>query len=67
MKAAVKALTLLSAAAVCILRFVSFKYEASLSPGTLRGTFLAGAVCAAVCILCAAVWVFLEKKGKNGT
>lgn len=67
MKAAVKTLTLLSAAAVCILRFVSFKYEASLSPGVIRGMFLAGAVCAAVCLLCAALWVFLEKKGKNGT
>ena len=66
MKAAVKALTLLSAAAVCILRFVSFKYEVSLSPGVQRGMLLAGTICAAVCLLGAAVWVALEKKGKNG-
>ena len=67
MKAAVKALTLFSAAAVCLLRFVSFKYETSLTPGTIRWMSVAGVVCAAVCLLCAALWVILEKKGKNGT
>ena len=67
MKTAVRALTLLSAAAVCILRFVSFRYEPSLSPGVYRGCSVAAAVCAAVCLLCAAAWVILEKKGKNGT
>ena len=67
MKAAVKALTLLSAAAVCILRFVSFRYETSLSPDVIRGIHLAAAICGAFCLACAAFWVILEKKGKNGT
>lgn len=67
MKNAVKTALILCAAALCVLRFVSFRYEASLSPETRRAMLFAGVLCAAVCVVCAVVWVILEKKEKNGT
>ena len=67
MKTALKALVILCAAAVCILRFVSFKYEAALSPGLRRAFFIVSLVAAALCAAGAALWVCIEKKEKNGT
>lgn len=67
MKTAVKAALIVCAAAVCILRFVSFKYEAALPPAARRAMLAAGVICAVLCLLCAAAWIILEKKGKNGT
>lgn len=64
-KAAVKTALILCAAAVCVLRFISFKYEAALSPEARRATFAASVICAAVCVLCAVLWVILEKKEKT--
>ena len=55
-KTAVKIVLIAAAAVTCVTRFISFKYESSLSPAALRALFLA-----------AAGWVILEKKGKNGT
>ena len=66
-KTAVRSALILCAAAVCILRFVSFRYEASLPQGTRRALFAVCVICAAACVLCAVVWVILEKKEKNGT
>ena len=67
MKTAVKAVLIACAAAVCILRFVSFRYEAALPPAARRAMLAVSAACAAACVLCAVIWVILEKKGKNGT
>ena len=66
-KAAVKSALILCAAAVCILRFVSFRYEDALSPEARRAALIVSVICAAICALCAAVWIIFEKKGKNGT
>lgn len=65
-KTAVKAVLIVCAAAVCVMRFVAFKYEAALPPELRRAMLPASVVCAALCALCAALWVILEKKGKNG-
>lgn len=67
MKTAVKAVLIAAAAVTCVARFISFKYESSLSPAVLRALFITGVVGAAVCAACAAIWVILEKKYKNGT
>lgn len=67
MKNAVKSVLILSAAAVCVLRFVSFKYETVLPPEARRWMLPVSVICAALCALCAVLWVILEKKGKNGT
>lgn len=66
-KTAVKTALIVCAAAVCVLRFLSFQYEAVLSPAAKRVMLTVSVIGAAVCVLCAAVWVFLEKKEKNGT
>lgn len=67
MKTVLKASVIVSAAAVCVLRFLSFKYDAALSPGVKRAFFIISVAGAAVCAVCAALWVAAEKKGKNGT
>ena len=67
MKNARKALVILCAAAVCVLRFVSFQYEAALSPGLRRAFFIISLAAAALCAAGAALWVITEKKEKNGT
>ena len=67
MKNALKALVIFCAAAVCLLRFVSFKYEAALSPGLRRIFFIVSIAAAALCAAGAALWVITEKKEKNGT
>lgn len=61
-KTAAKAALILSAAVICVCRFLSFKYESSFSPETLRWLTIASAAGAVCCVICAAVWVFLEKK-----
>ncbi len=66
-KTAVKTALIVCAAALCALRFVSFRYEAALSPETRRAMLTAGVVCAAACAVFAVLWIILEKKGKNGT
>ena len=67
MKTVLKAPVILCAAAVCLLRFVSFKYEAALSPGLRRVFFFVSLAAAALCAAGAALWVITEKKEKNGT
>lgn len=62
LKTVIKILVLLSAAGVALLRFISFKYEASFSAQTLHGMFIASIVCAAVLLLSGILWVFLEKR-----
>ena len=66
-KTAVKSALLVCAAAVCVLRFISFRYRAALPPRADRALLLASAVCGALSLLLAAAWIVLEKKGKNGT
>ena len=67
MKTVLKALVILCAAAVCILRFIAFRYEAALSPELRRVFFIVSLAAAAFCAAGAALWVFIEKKEKNGT
>lgn len=62
----IKILVLLSAAAVAVLRLVSFKYEAALSPGTLQLLFRLSIVFAAVLIVAGVVWILLEKRLEKG-
>lgn len=62
----IKILVLLSAAAVAVLRLVSFKYEAALSPETLQLLFRLSIVFAAVLIVAGVVWIFLEKRLEKG-
>lgn len=66
-KTAVKATLIVAAAVTCLCRFISFKYENSLSPQALRGLLIASVAGAVCCAVCAVVWVVLEKKDKNGT
>ena len=67
MKTAVKTVLIAAAAVTCLARFISFKYESSLSPAALRALFIASVAGAVLCAVCAAGWVILEKKYKNGS
>ncbi len=66
-KTAVKTVLIVCAAAVCALRFVSFRYEASLSPGVRHAMLTASVIGAVLCALFAVLLAVLEKKEKNGT
>lgn len=67
MKTAVRAALIVAAAVTCAARFISFKYETALSPQALRALWIASVAGAACAAACAAAWVILEKKSKNGT
>ena len=66
-KTAVKAALIAAAAVTCLCRFVSFKYESSLSPETARRLLIASVAGAVCCAVCAVLWAVWEKKEKNGT
>lgn len=65
----IKFLLILSAAGVAVLRFIGFRYETALSPDTLHLMTVISIVCAAVCLICAGIWIIQvkreEKKAKQ--
>lgn len=63
----VKFLLLLSAAGVAVLRFVSYKYDTTLSPETMHIMTVISIICAAVCLTCAAIWIIQVKIAEKKT
>lgn len=62
----VKILVLLSAGVLAVLRFVSFKYEASFTKEQLHLFLIISIVAAAVLVLSGGVWVLIVKLGEKG-
>lgn len=63
----IKFLLILSAAGVAALRFIGFKYETALSPDTLHLMTIISIVCAAVCLICAGIWIIQVKREEKKT
>ena len=65
-----KTLLLISAAVTAVVRFISFKYAERIPSETLAILLRVSIGSAAVCVVCAAIWVILikkeEKKSKTG-
>lgn len=57
-----KTVVLVCAAAVCILRFVGFKYESALEPGTLKLFGIISISAAVLLILAGTAWAVIVKK-----
>lgn len=59
---AVKAVLLISAAALCIIRLVSTKYSSVIPENTQKLLFTLSLVLAGVCAAAGAVWIIYEKR-----
>lgn len=62
---AVKAVLLISAAALCIIRLVSSKYSSAIPESTQKLLFTLSLVLAGVCAAAGAVWIIYEKRSEK--